>query len=60
MQGSHISYSPDGSRFVDARGHQAVWLSAVSWETRTVFAFVDAELRASLSDVRAGWAVVAV
>ncbi|HEU4720456.1 MAG TPA: protein kinase [Gemmatimonadaceae bacterium] len=43
--GSHISFSPDGSRFIDVRGHKAVWLSTVGGEARKIFEFDDADVR---------------
>jgi hypothetical protein len=43
--GSHISFSPDGSRLIDVRGHKVVWVSSLSGEARKVFEFSDADVR---------------
>ena len=43
--GSHLSFSPDGSRFIDVRGHKTVWVSTLSGEARKIFEFSDADVR---------------
>ena len=43
--GSHGSFSPDGSRFIDVRGHKAVWLSTLDGQAKKIFEFGDADVR---------------
>jgi Tol biopolymer transport system component len=43
--GSHVSFSPDGTRFIDVRGHKAVWLSTLGGAARKIFEFDDADVR---------------
>jgi eukaryotic-like serine/threonine-protein kinase len=43
--GSHISFSPDGTRFIDVRGHKVLWLNPLNGPARKLFEFEDAEVR---------------
>ena len=43
--GSHISFSPDGARIIDVRGHKALWLIPLQGEPRKLFEFEDADVR---------------
>ncbi|MDB4883479.1 MAG: pknB 8 [Gemmatimonadetes bacterium] len=44
--GSHMSFSPDGTRYIDVRGHKAVWLFQLNGgEARKIFQFDDADVR---------------
>jgi Tol biopolymer transport system component len=44
--GSHMSFSPDGSRIMDVVGHKALWVSPLhSGTPRKVFEFDDSDVR---------------
>jgi Tol biopolymer transport system component len=43
--GSHISFSPDGTRIIDVRGHKALWLIPMQGDARKLFEFEDADVR---------------
>jgi TolB protein len=43
--GSHISFSPDGTRIIDVKGHKAVWLNPIGGTPKKIFEFGDADVR---------------
>ena len=44
--GSHLSFSPDGSRFIDVKGHKVLWLYPLAGGAPVkLFEFPDAEVR---------------
>ena len=43
--GSHISFSPDGSRFIDVRGHKVLWMTSLAGASVKLFEFSDPEVR---------------
>nr|MBA3672744.1 PD40 domain-containing protein [Gemmatimonadaceae bacterium] len=43
--GSHMSFSPDGERYVDVKGHKVLSLYAKRGAPRKLFEFEDAEVR---------------
>ena len=43
--GSHISFSPDGSRFIDVKGHKALWLFPLTGGATKLFEFDDPDVR---------------
>ena len=44
--GSHMSYSPDGSRIMDVRGHKALWVTPLRGDSAyRVFEFPDPAIR---------------
>ena len=42
--GAHLSFSPDGSKFIDVTGHQILWLYTKDTKTK-LFSFDDPEIR---------------
>jgi Tol biopolymer transport system component len=44
--GSHMSFSPDGTHYIDVRGHKALWLYSLKADSaKQIFEFQDADVR---------------
>ena len=43
--GAHISFSPDGSKFIDVTGHKVLWLYGRDGSSKKLFAFDDTDVR---------------
>ena len=44
--GAHMSFSPEGSRVLDVRGHKTLWVHPLDGSTpRQVFSFLDPDIR---------------
>ena len=43
--GAHISFSPDGAKFIDVTGHKVLWLYGRDGSAEQLFAFGDPDIR---------------